>query len=798
MLRLQETAGNRAVADVLGAVAPSVQRHYRSRTKHEPHTGKDKSHSKADAEAAGSDAQQLAEEAKRLAEQAKGATSASKAASVLERLREISEVAPSLYDVVNTCSDESTKQLWRRKTQTARDQVVGALGSASMAEEGLARREDETKVTLNAPSHLARIEGSAIEVAGAATQALGASTTAAAARALAKGESAMGRLMEVKGRFDTLVADVGRFPQVRAQLRPHGAAIDAAVTMAQRMLAVCSERQTALALIDKKKAGLAAYQRAQEEVREAEETVALARQNISDLQAYAVVALPALAEVGARRGFDYGAQQATVTAELAHAHQQQLAAEAYLAQCRDDLAATEKIEQHDVDAAEAGAAAAALAHRTGPASPASTEEELVQVGHARSLAGGAAELASLSALLPDRTELIALLEAVGATVAQRWLEDPKLGPAVVRGHLAVAGGPGLKKLVDDVGGFQLDGLLAALAPLRLQQLADDGQLGGAQLKDLAWSFAPLEIDVWATAFGLPELKALLAKISAAKLKKLDLAPAALKAALAEVDLAAMKTLVDVVGETRVKDYFTELTPEAVKNMLTQLPAAVLQRLDLTGADLKDLLSQFTAAELKQLATELGDPALKDLLSKFPAADLKAYRTTVGPARLTELVTVKKLKADALHRYGAAFLKTFVGANNATMNHLVTAHFNAEGKVSGAHDEQVFLAFINRRYAGGQQRYGSITHNPGAAAVYSVLYETYAADGTVMNTGSKTLIQGLVGSRAAWQERFNAGIWEAIRALTFPAAGGNFAASVGGLSCAGYYNAGTHVDTVYPT
>lgn len=795
LLALQETAGNAAVVGALHAAAMPVQRHFKQGVKHAPHP-KDK-HTKADAEAAGAWAKALAEEAKQLAATAEKAKQGRDAASVLQRLQEISEITASLFEVVNTCSDAQTKSSLIGSVRTWRDQAVGASGRAQSAEERLARSEHEARVKLSAPSHLARIEANAIETTRAAKEALAAGTTSAARAALTKAERAMEVVNEVRSRFDAMTAEVARFPQVRTLLQPYANDVGAATTVAQRMVKICGDRTAALLLVDQKKAAVTAYEKAQQEARDAEETAVLAAEIVAGLEAYVAVVLPVLDQVGATGAIDASRQKSAVNRELAEARQQKVDAEAYLAQSRDELAATEKVDQTDVSAAEATASAAAATAATGPESPTSAEGELSLVGEARSLAGGTPELAALTARMPDKTQLIALLKAVGAPTARRWLDEQTIGTARVQALFAAFGEAGLKKLVTEVGGPKLDGLVAKLAPARLRQLADDAQLGTKELNDMASSFEPLAVDDWATELGLAPLKALLAVIDAARLKTLGLVPAKVKAALADIDATALKVLMDQVGEAKVKDYFTELTPKQVKDLLPHLPADVLKRLDLTGANLKDLLTQFTGGEIKQLAADLGDLALKDLLTKFTAATLEAYRTQVGADRLKELITVKQLKADALHTYGATMLKTFVGAGAAALDHLVTAHFNAVGKVSGAHDEQVFSNFINTRYPNGQ-RYGRITANPGAASVYTVDYDTFLFDGTVWNSGRKTLIQGLTGDQATWKASFNAAIWKSIQSLTFPVGGGAFTATVGGRTYAGYYTPGRNeVDTVFP-
>lgn len=354
----------------------------------------------------------------------------------------------------------------------------------------------------------------------------------------------------------------------------------------------------------------------------------------------------------------------------------------------------------------------------------------------------------------------------------------------------------VKALVNTLGLVGAQGLLGALSGTRVGELADDAGLGTAKVKELlAAGFTPLQVDGYATELGLAELKAFLGQVSAANLKTLAIAADKLKALLADVTGAEVKGIITELGAASVAGIVAELTPGQLRGLLAELPAATLKRLKLTGVQLKDLLTQYTAAELRGLATDLGDRALADLLTKFNAAEIKAYRAAVGVARFRELITVKQLKAKALHHYGSAMLATFVGADAATWAHLTgPPHISpVSGQISGGHDETVFLNYINQLVGPdpGVPRATLIDAPPVTPApIYKVTYELPSGV-----QGSKTLIQNLTGNQATWLDRMNDAIWEGIRTLNFtwPA----YSVSKNGWRFSGFYNGGDAVATAYP-
>ncbi|MGH9125339.1 MAG: hypothetical protein ACRDZ8_11525 [Acidimicrobiales bacterium] len=401
---------------------------------------------------------------------------------------------------------------------------------------------------------------------------------------------------------------------------------------------------------------------------------------------------------------------------------------------------------------------------------------------------------------PDRIDAYAT--EVGLGPLKAFLGDVNAGmlrligaePAKLKAFLETLTSGALKTLITTVGAPGVLRLFTELTGARVAELAAPSGLGSAKLKAmLAAALTPTQIDRFASEVGLTELKAFLGEVPAATLVALDIDAVKLKALLGEMTGTEVKGLITTLTVEIVKGLLAAFTASELKGLLTDLPAVDIKRLKLTGAELKDLLTQYNATQIKGLAADLGDPALKDLLTKFNAAEIKAYRTTVGADRLKHLITIKNLKANALHHYGAAMLKTFVGANATTWGHLAgrPTISNTSGQISGGHDEAEFLGYINELVGtDSDEPRATIDSSTGPGAQYKV---TYTTRGGV--SGSKTLIRNLATNEATWLPRINNAIWAAIRNVTFawPA----FSASAGGYSFQGYYNGGVAVDTIYP-
>jgi hypothetical protein len=184
---------------------------------------------------------------------------------------------------------------------------------------------------------------------------------------------------------------------------------------------------------------------------------------------------------------------------------------------------------------------------------------------------------------------------------------------------------------------------------------------------------------------------------------------------------------------------------------------------------------------------IGAAGLTDMLSVFGPADVLSYAKKTTDARLATLLTTRAVPAAALEHYGAPLMATFTGTNDALWTHLVTPSLNAEGVVSGGHDEAGFKAFIKA------QKY-KISGAPVAAPVYRVQYED---EGGAVK-GSKTLIQNLEGERALWMPRFETAAWRAVANMRL--SDGSFTCDDGnGQNYAGYYTKGNKaVTTMWPT
>jgi hypothetical protein len=217
---------------------------------------------------------------------------------------------------------------------------------------------------------------------------------------------------------------------------------------------------------------------------------------------------------------------------------------------------------------------------------------------------------------------------------------------------------------------------------------------------------------------------------------------------------------------------------------------------ITMAKLKTVAASYTAVEFKPYVDDFTIDKLAELLTGFTAAELKAYVTTLTYAKLKEMVNTHELKSDALKKYEAAWLKTFVGVGAATMGHLTGISINlVSAQISGGHDRATFVAYIAANYPGTTQRRGVITQTDNANPITHVHYTLYYQNGDVMTTtGYKSLIVGLIGTEDHWKGVMNTALWKTLKNLTFEKAGG---VRIEGGGYGFYYNGGTQVDTAFP-
>jgi hypothetical protein len=302
--------------------------------------------------------------------------------------------------------------------------------------------------------------------------------------------------------------------------------------------------------------------------------------------------------------------------------------------------------------------------------------------------------------------------------------------------------------------------------------------------DLAGSFDELEIKAMVDGLTDGGIKTLLTKFSAAELKLMYVAFGA-------------------VGINALPGQFG-------------MDTAVLLVKNLTALKLKDLMSAYSEGQIKTILTQLGIDPLKDIMNTFTGAEFKAYVGTVGAPRLNELLLTYKLKATALKKYTAAWLKTFVGANQSTMNHLLGISQKGDGVISGGHDDEVFTPFLDaivdsytfENDEGEDETYdmsrGRVTNSYSRPKYEKVFYTTHRVneegdDQEDWASGSKTLITDLQSKQADWLKLANEAIWNAIKAETFDP---NVSAWTGraddGTNMNGFYNKPkVAVDTFFP-
>lgn len=194
------------------------------------------------------------------------------------------------------------------------------------------------------------------------------------------------------------------------------------------------------------------------------------------------------------------------------------------------------------------------------------------------------------------------------------------------------------------------------------------------------------------------------------------------------------------------------------------------------------------------ATKDGAEALNDeVRGKFVAA--------LGEEATQRIL--QRFGAKAMAHYGPEFLGTLRGVTGETMEHLLTASVGANKKISGCHDQDMFLDFVNKQGLWEITKTTPHPSNPDAT-----LYEYWPfkqnKDGSFVDPrqhkGSephlKSVIKGLASSSAEWQASMTLGFDEAIRALSINPQKPLIQITVKGLVMEGYLSEGV-VKTLWP-
>ena len=392
---------------------------------------------------------------------------------------------------------------------------------------------------------------------------------------------------------------------------------------------------------------------------------------------------------------------------------------------------------------------------------AASEQETTHLGILRNLAGGQVPLNVLAAMVPAAAEQEALMRACGYPLVMDCLNAGITTQVVLA--LGGAFGGGMESFRTTLGNANIVALLGRFSATDIKALHDKASIG-AVLKELVAQWTVPTLEAYRDTLTLTGLNDCLAVFT----------------------LHGLQALITKLGLGKFDELARVLTPTGLHDFAGAL----------SNEKLLDLTTAYSAAEIGALRNDLGVVNLKELLSGLTAAEVKAYITEATKARLLVWMNTRHLKVDALTFYGAAWLKAWAGATNASFNHLLNFHIKADGVVSGGHDLGTFCNELDRIISAPadpivrQGRYNPA--NPGDRT--KVTYTTYRPDGSARATGSKTLIQDLATKRVAMLATVNAEIWTAIKASTFPKVGGD-----AGWATAGYmgFHDGTSISTFYP-
>lgn len=684
---------------------------------------------------------------------------------------------------------------YKQQAKTWKDRIdsrVGTVGSTIADKAKEARKKDAELLKSQVPTYLLRAERDTGRVVDATKDAVAAPTYKDADRAASLAERLASDVENLYYNIEGIAEKVKEFLDLQTYVNAHKNAAAAAKNAAEDLAPRARAYANALKLAEAKTAELAKLKATIDKLRQpvkaaekglkvaeddlkvaedkrqlAEDGLQLAREDLQHTQGFVASLLETLDEIeghpdahleniGLMRQ-DAAARVLAATAARGLAEQklidaQRAVSDAHqaVADAQKSLAAEQKAlsdTEEKVPAAEEAEknAKAAVPGLVAPANAAAdtATENLDLAQSLRGMAGDEAKVSELVAKIPDKKMLEECLTALGYDTLDQWLRDGRIGSARITALVTTFGAGDLKAFIGAIGLTDARDLAGTFPAAELHVLADDAHVGAATLK------------TWLSAFSA----------------------------------------------TDVKTYRDELTLPGFKQLLTDFTPAELKSMGLTSGNLKDLLTTFTSAELKTRFTDFGKDALKDFLTKFTAAELKQYETDCGYARLKVLANDKKLKADALHKYTAAWLKVFVGAGGTSTNHILQVYTrNDTGVISGGHDPGVFqgeLDLIIRpahgptpAFPGGRpaQRNGHIIATPVNNPNFrKVTYQTFTQNGVIRTTGSKTLMIGLAGGAAAWERRANEAIWGAIKNLTFEPDNDQWSGqSADGINMDGFY------------
>jgi hypothetical protein len=270
----------------------------------------------------------------------------------------------------------------------------------------------------------------------------------------------------------------------------------------------------------------------------------------------------------------------------------------------------------------------------------------------------------------------------------------------------------------------------------------------------------------------------------------------LEAKVAELEAEILKQhplMSAAIGKAAAQDITNAFEPAAIAELGKVVPAKEMEGLCATiGADkLRTLADAYGIQQMWLCVSAWTAPVVKDLLSEYSAAELVKLETAIGRPRFRMLITVYKIPAAAFKHYTNTFMKTFAGATETTWQHLINIGYNNAGAISGGHDQATFYAFA-------AQEGVDIDRTQAVGSNEKVTYTTYWPNGSVAQTGSKTLIPGLVGKKAVLMAAVNDALWNAIAKKEFDVTSNAWEATTrnGAKKFSGFYRNGA-IDTFFP-
>ena len=199
--------------------------------------------------------------------------------------------------------------------------------------------------------------------------------------------------------------------------------------------------------------------------------------------------------------------------------------------------------------------------------------------------------------------------------------------------------------------------------------------------------------------------------------------------------------------------------------------------------------------------DLSADIIKKISPPLTPEEISEYIEALGIAKVKELA--EKFGGDVMKHYGHTFFKSYKGATQDTINHLLKNDGIKKGAIKGCHDADTFL---DELVTSGIGNIRQATPHPSNSQIIRYEYSLYQKnpDGSFVKPKTlkdkplvKTVMKDLKSNQNYWQELANKAAEDAIKRKEFPISEGKFIGNTpDGISIEGWYR-NNSIDTFYP-